>query len=46
MKSAASRRVGWQGILAISKWVKTINLITKEIAQTINLYPECLLNIN
>lgn len=28
------------------EWVKTIDLITEEIAQTINLYPEYVLNTN
>ncbi|NEO51827.1 MAG: ATP-grasp domain-containing protein [Okeania sp. SIO3B5] len=33
-------------VSSYSEWLKTIDLITKEIAPTRNLYPECVLNTN
>lgn len=33
-------------VSSYSEWGKTIDLITEEIAQTKNLYPECVLNTN
>ncbi len=33
-------------VSSYEEWLKTINLITEEIAKTRNLYPECILNTN
>ncbi|NER03119.1 MAG: ATP-grasp domain-containing protein [Okeania sp. SIO3C4] len=38
--------MGVYQVSSYSEWVKTIDLITEEIAQTKNLYPECVLNTN
>ncbi len=38
--------IGVYQVSSYEEWVKTIDLITEEIDQTRNLYPECVLNTN
>ena len=38
--------IGVYKVSSYSEWVKTMDLITEEIAPTKNLYPECVLNTN
>jgi len=38
--------MGVYKVSSYSEWVKTIDLMTEEIAKTTNLYPECVFNTN